>query len=339
MHKPLTKKRSLVFFLVPNFSMLPFSAAIETLRIANRMLGYEAYTWRLASTDGQKVYSSAGIALEVNTSLADERKYLGGESRPSMVLVCSGVYVEDFQNKSVNAWLREAYNRGIAVGSLCTGAHVLASAGLLTGKRCAIHWENLPGFSESFPQADVYADLYEIDGNIYTCAGGTASLDMMLNLIDQDFGENLVNRVCEQALTDRVRGPHDRQRLPLRARLGVQNAKVLSIIELMESNLSEPLSLLEIAESADLSRRQIERLFRQEMGRSPARYYLEIRLDRARHLLIQSSMPVVEVAVACGFVSASHFSKCYRELYNRSPQQERAERKLTIASSRTSVAA
>ncbi len=162
-------------------------------------------------------------------------------------------------------------------------------------------------------------------------AGGTASLDMMLNLIDQDFGENLVNRVCEQALTDRVRGPHDRQRLPLRARLGVQNAKVLSIIELMEGNLAEPLSLLELADSAGLSRRQIERLFRQEMGRSPARYYLEIRLDRARHLLVQSAMPVVEVAVACGFVSASHFSKCYRELYNRSPQQERADRKVTLA--------
>ena len=229
---------------------------------------------------------------------------------------------------------REAYNRGVAVGSLCTGAHVLAQAGLLTGKRCAIHWENLPGFAEAFPQAEVYADLYEIDSNIYTCAGGTASLDMMLNLIDQDFGENLVNRVCEQALTDRVRGPHDRQRLPLRARLGVQNAKVLSIIELMEKNLSEPLSLLDIAEGADLSRRQIERLFRQEMGRSPARYYLEIRLDRARHLLVQSSMPVVEVAVACGFVSASHFSKCYRELYNRSPQQERADRKLTLQMAR-----
>ncbi len=262
-HKQDVKKRSLVFFLVPNFSMLPFSAAIETLRIANRMLGYEAYTWRLASTDGQQVLSSSGIGIEVNSSLADERKHLGGENRPSMVLVCSGIYVEDFSNKSVNAWLREVYNRGIAVGSLCTGAHVLAQAGLLTGKRCAIHWENLPGFAEAFPQADVYADLYEIDSNIYTCAGGTASLDMMLNLIDQDFGENLVNRVCEQALTDRVRGPHDRQRLPLRARLGVQNAKVLSIIELMESHLAEPLSLLEIADHAGLSRRQIERLFRQ----------------------------------------------------------------------------
>ncbi|MBD9372678.1 GlxA family transcriptional regulator [Rhizobium sp. ARZ01] len=331
MTKTAAKKRSLVFFLVPNFTLLPLSAAIETLRIANRMLGYEAYNWRLSSADGQQVLSSSGIGIEVNSSLADERKYLGGENRPSMVLVCSGIDVEDFHNKSVNAWLREAYNRGVSVGSLCTGAHVLAQAGLLTGKRCAIHWENLPGFAEAYPQAEVYADLYEIDSNIYTCAGGTASLDMMLNLIDQDFGETLVNRVCEQALTDRVRGPHDRQRLPLRARLGVQNAKVLSIIELMENNLSEPLSLLEIAESADLSRRQIERLFRQEMGRSPARYYLEIRLDRARHLLVQSSMPVVEVAVACGFVSASHFSKCYRELYNRSPQQERADRKLTLA--------
>jgi hypothetical protein len=126
MNKQDVKKRSLVFFLVPNFSMLPFSAAIETLRIANRMLGYEAYTWRLASTDGQQVLSSSGIGIEVNSSLADERKHLGGENRPSMVLVCSGIYVEDFSNKSANAWLREVYNRGIAVGSLCTGAHVLA---------------------------------------------------------------------------------------------------------------------------------------------------------------------------------------------------------------------
>ncbi|WP_178126726.1 GlxA family transcriptional regulator [Agrobacterium rubi] len=320
--------------MVPEFTMLPFTAAVETLRIANRMLGYAAYEWRLASSDGQKVASSSGIALEANTSLAEERKSVSGENRPSMVLICSGIDIEQYNNKSVNAWLRESHNRGIAVGSLCTGAHVLAQAGLLNGKRCAIHWENLPGFSEAFPQVEVYADLYEVDGNIYTCAGGTASLDMMLNLIGQDFGENLVNRVCEQQLTDRVRNPHDRQRLPLRARLGVQNDKVLSIIELMESNLSEPLSLLDIADDADLSRRQVERLFRQEMGRSPARYYLEIRLDRARHLLVQSAMPVVEVAVACGFVSASHFSKCYREIYNRTPQQERAERKLVISASR-----
>jgi transcriptional regulator GlxA family with amidase domain len=320
-------KRCLVFFLVNEFTILPFTAAIEALRIANRMLGFQAYKWRLASADGQPVASSSGIEIGVSTSLAEERRMLSGADRPSMAIICSGINVERFNNKAVHAWLREAYNRNVQIGSLCTGAHILAQAGLLNGKRCAIHWENLPGFSEAFPEVEVYADLYEVDGNIHTCAGGTASLDMMLNLIGQDFDDNLVNRICEQALTDRVREQSDRQRLPLRARLGVQNAKVLSIIELMEKNLAEPLSLIEIADDAGLSRRQIERLFRQEMGRSPARYYLEIRLERARHLLVQSTLPVVEVAVACGFVSASHFSKCYREIYNRSPQQERAERR------------
>lgn len=324
-------KRTIVFFMVPNFSMIAFATAIEPLRIANRMLGFEAYRWRLASADGRAVTASSDIEIAANTSLDDERRNLIGENRPSMVFVCAGVNVETYQNKSALAWLRESYNRGISVGGLCTGAHILAAAGLLSGKRCAIHWENLPGFSETFPKAEVYADLFEIDSNLYTCAGGTAALDMMLKLIGDDFDENLVNRICEQALTDRVRKPHDRQRLPLRARLGVQNSKVLSIIEMMEACLTEPLSLLDVAGNVGLSRRQIERLFRQEMGRSPARYYLEIRLDRARHLLIQSSMPVVEVAVACGFVSASHFSKCYRELYGRSPQQERADRKQLMA--------
>ena len=318
--------RSFVFFLVPDFSMIAFATAIEALRLANRMLTYDSYKWRLASIDGAPVMASNGVVVDVNTSLEEERKMLSGRDRPSMVFVCSGVNVEKFNNKSVHGWIREEHNRGVAVGGLCTGAHILASAGLLSNRRCAIHWENLPGFSEAFPKADVYADLFEVDGNIYTCAGGTAALDMMLSLISEDHDENLINAICEQALTDRVRGPHDRQRLPLRARLGVQNTRILSIIELMEANLSEPLTLLEIADHAGLSRRQIERLFRQHMGRSPARYYLEIRLDRARHLLLQSALPVVEVAIACGFVSASHFSKCYRELYGRSPQQERAER-------------
>ncbi|MGE3364085.1 MAG: GlxA family transcriptional regulator, partial [Rhizobiaceae bacterium] len=306
--------------------MVAFATALEPLRIANRMLGYDAYKWRLASLDGQPVPGSNGVLCAVNTSLEDERRKMAGPDRPSMVIVCTGTNIERYSNKSTFAWLREEYNRGVAIGGLCTGAHVLAAAGLLSGKRCAIHWENLPGFAEAFPKANVFADLFEVDQNIYTCAGGTAALDMMLKLIGDDFDDSLVNRICEQVLTDRVRSPSDRQRLPLRARLGVQNSKVLTIIELMEANLSEPLSLLDIADHVGLSRRQIERLFRTEMGRSPARYYLEIRLDRARHLLIQSSLPVVEVAVACGFVSASHGSKCYRERDARSPQQERLDR-------------
>ena len=316
--------RSIVFYLVPNFSMIAFATAIEPLRIANRMLGEEFYQWRLSSMDGNPVYASNGVEVAVTSSLNQERHALSSSRRPSNTFFCSGLMVENAVNKSLFAYIRENKNSGVTIGGLCTAAFLLAAAGLLKGKRCAIHWENLPGFAENFPDVDVYADLYEMDGNIWTCAGGTAALDMMLSMIERDLGEDLVNRVCEQALTDRVRNPNDRQRLPLRARLGVQNAKVLSIIEFMEANIAEPLQLVEIAEYVGLSRRQIERLFQQYMGRSPARYYLEIRLDRARHLLMQSTMAVVDVAIACGFVSASHFSKCYREMYGKSPLQERS---------------
>ncbi len=307
--------------------MIAFASAVEAMRAANRMLGYQAYVWRTSSADGAPVEASSGISVAAQTSIEDERRMINGAERPTLYLVCGGTNIETYITKQLTGIVREEHMRGIAVGGLCTGAFVVAAAGLLSGKRCAIHWENLPGFQERFPKAEVFADLFEIDGSIHTCAGGTASMDMMLSLIAEDFDDDIVNRICEQMLTDRVRSSTDRQRLPLRARLGVQNGRVLEIIELMEAHLSEPLSLLEIAEHIGISRRQIERLFRQEMARSPARYYLEVRLDRARHLLIQSSLPVVEVAIACGFISASHFSKCYRELYQESPQQERAEHK------------
>ncbi|MCF6321114.1 MAG: GlxA family transcriptional regulator [Rhizobiaceae bacterium] len=318
-----TIQRSIVFYLVPNFSMIAFSTAIEPLRLANRILGTPSYSWHLTSYDGEAVTASNGVTVSVDNNLKQERATLASSRRPSMLLVCSGTNVEEHENKTLFAYLRENKNQGVIVGGLCTAAYLLASAGMLDNKRCAIHWENLPGFTERFPKVDVYADLYEMEDGVYTCAGGTASLDMMLSIIGADHDQELVNQVCEQALTDRVRNPGDRQRLPLRARLGVQNSKVLSIIEYMEANISEPLALVEIAAYVGLSRRQIERLFQNHMGRSPARYYLEVRLDRARHLLMQSPLPVVEVAIACGFISASHFSKCYRELYGKSPLQER----------------
>ncbi|MCL4153065.1 UNVERIFIED_CONTAM: hypothetical protein GTU68_023529 [Idotea baltica] len=243
-----------------------------------------------------------------------------------MVVVCSGIDVDQLETKHTKAMIRRLYRTGIAIGGLCTASWILADAGLLEDKQCAIHWENMPGFMEKFPNAHVHADLFEVDGRLYTCAGGTAALDMMLYIIAQDHAEPIINRICEQCLTDRVRSSSDRQRLPLRARLGVQNARLLSIIEMMEANISEPLALTEIADFSNLSRRQIERLFRQNLGRSPARYYSELRLDRARHLLLQSNLPIVDVAIASGFVSASHFSKCYRDQFGRSPQVERRER-------------
>lgn len=319
------KPHRVLFFLVPNFSMIAFSSAVEPLRLANRTMGTTAYEWIVASTDGKPVVASNGLSVGVDMSLDQVRQRALDDIKPEIILVCSGVQVDAFRNAQFDGWLRSMYRHGIAVGGLCTGAWLLAQAGLLEGRRCSIHWETLPAFAEKFPMAEVHADLCEIDKNIYTCAGGTAALDMMLHLIESHFGQTAVTQVCEMCMIDRIRSPRDRQRLPLQARLGLHHAKLLLIIELMEANVAEPLSLAEISEYCGLSRRQVERLFRRHLGRSPARYYLEIRIDRARHLLLQSNMPIVDVAIACGFVSASHFSKCYREMYGRSPQMERIQ--------------
>ena len=324
------KTRRVVFFLVPDFSMIAFSSAIEPLRLANRYAAQPLYEWTVVSNDGAPVRASNGVAVSADISLDNIRNETAVGIKPDMALVCAGLAVEKFSSPRLNGWLRSMSRANVAVGGLCTGAAVLADADLLDGKNCAIHWENLPGFAERYPTANVHADLFEIDENIYTCAGGTAALDLMLHLIGEQQGEQLQTKVCEGALTDRVRNPQDRQRLPLRARLGVFNTKLLMIIELMEANISEPLTLAELSKYAGLSRRHIERLFQSNLGRSPARYYLEIRLERARNLLIQSSMPVVEVAVACGFVSASHFSKCFREMYGRSPQMERVQMAMAV---------
>jgi transcriptional regulator GlxA family with amidase domain len=215
--------------------------------------------------------------------------------------------------------------QGAAIGGVCTAAWILAEAGLLNERKCAIHWENLPGFAERFPEVDVQSVLFEADQNIYTSAGGTSSLDMMLHLIGATHGEELVTSICDQCLIDRIRRPDDRQRLPIGARVGVQNPRLLRIIELMEANITEPLKLAEISRQSKISRRHVERLFDHHMGRSPARYYLDVRLERARQLLRHSNLPIVEVAIASGFVSASHFSKRYRERYEISPQADRRE--------------
>ncbi|MEP0520634.1 MAG: GlxA family transcriptional regulator [Hyphomicrobiales bacterium] len=306
--------------------MIAFTTAIEPLRIANRFVECAPYTWKIVSVDGNPVRASNNLEISVDGSLDEVANLVNLQDRPDMVVICSGLDVECLEIKHTKAMIRKLFRTGSNIAGLCTAAWVLADAGLLEGKKCAIHWENMPGFIEKFPNSEVHADLFEVDGKIYTCAGGTAALDMMLYIISQAHEESVINRICEQCLTDRVRSATDRQRLPLRARLGVQNSKLLSIIEMMEANISEPLALTEIADEAHLSRRQIERLFRQNLGRSPARYYSELRLDRAKHLLLQSNLPIVDVAIASGFVSASHFSKCYRDQFGKSPQVERREK-------------
>src|SRR5215468_6796543 len=304
------------FVLIPNFSMIAFTSAIEPLRLANRAAGRELYSWRLLSGDGKPVAASNRIVLQVEGDI-ERASGLG------TVILCSGIDAHLFQDRSLFAGLRRLDRQGADIGALCTGSHVLARAGLLDGYRCTIHWENIAAFTEDFPDIEVTSELFEVDRNRFTCSGGTAALDMMLNLIARQHGHEVAAAVSDQFMHERIRDEHDQQRMALPARLGVRHPKLMSVIKLMEENLEEPHDRAKLAKSAGLSSRQLERLFRKYLNRSPARYYVELRLNRARLLLLQTNMPVIDVALACGFVSASHFSKCYRDFFGKTPRKER----------------
>ncbi len=305
------------FLLIPNFSMLAFASAIEPLRSANRMSDKTLFEWVIASENGESIMASNGVEVAANGDLDDL-------STCRMVFACGGLDIQRNISKNLINTLRLVERRGVAIGAICTGTYLLAIAGLLDGRRCTIHWENHDGLVEEFPELEVTKDLFEIDGDRVTCSGGTASLDMILHLIAQAHGTGLATMVSEQFIHDRIRDSHDRQRMELRSRLGVSHPKLLSVVAEMEANLEDPLPQTEIARRTALSTRQLERLFRKYLNTTPTRYYLNLRIARARHLLRQTSLSILSVALACGFVSASHFSKCYRETYGRTPRAERA---------------
>jgi len=305
------------FYLVPEFPMMAFAAAIEPLRAANRLSGETLFGWRLFSRDGDPVRASNGIDIAVGGSI-------GEDAALDLLLVCAGTPDAGARDRPLAQWLRGLVRGGAAIGGISLGAYPLAHAGLLDGRRCALHWENLAVFAEQFPRVRTTTDIFVIDGSRYTCSGGTAGLDMMLQLITDRNGRALANDVSEQFIHPRIRGTQDRQRMAIQARLGVANQKLIAAIGLMESTADEPRDVQQIAADVGLSPRQLERLFAKYLHASPSRHYLEMRLDRARELLLQTAKPILDVAVACGFASASHFSRCYRAVYGHKPSDERA---------------
>ncbi|MBY8975002.1 GlxA family transcriptional regulator [Rhodobacteraceae bacterium NNCM2] len=308
--------KEFVFLLTPMFSMLAFAAAIEPLRMANRMMRSELYTWRLVSDGGEAVTCSNGSVLEVDGPLEPV-------TRGNAVVVCTGLELDKAASRNVITWLRKQARLGVEIGAVCTGADLLARAGLLTNKKCSIHWENHAAFTENYPEIELSNLIYCVDDDTFTCAGGTASTDMMLHLIARDQGPDLGSLIADGLIHTHVRSEANEQRLSVPARIGVRHPKLVTVIQTMEQSTEEPISPSNLAKSVNMSTRQLERLFRRYLDRSPKRYYMELRLEKARNLLLQTNMSVINVALACGFTSPSHFSKCYRAHYNRTPYRER----------------
>ena len=314
--KPVLKTRRFVFVLLDNFTLLSFASALECLRIANRMIGGPAYSWMLIGDGGNMASCSAGTEFKLDADLIEL-------NREDKVLVCGGIDVQKATTKRIISWLRREARRGLVLGGLCTASYSLAKAGLLDGKRATIHWENQDSFAEEFEEVTLTKSVFVVDGNRLTTAGGTSSIDLMLKLIADDYGEEIANLVADQQIYSSIRTDQDTQRLSVPTRIGVRHPKLSMVIQKMEQNIEEPISPSALAKEVGMSTRQLERLFRRYLNRSPKRYYMELRLQKARNLLMQTDMSVINVALACGFASPSHFSKCYRAHYDTTPYRER----------------
>ena len=276
------------FFLVPNFTMMAFTSAIEPLRLANQVTEKPLYAWQLYSRDGQPVSASNGVEVRVDEAFVHARDL-------SAAILCAGNGVQTLDHRDAIVALRRLTSFGTALGAVCTGTYVLAKAGLLDGYQSTIHWENQAALLSEFPDLDVTTELFEIDRNRFTCAGGTAAADMMLSIIARDHGPALATAVTDQLIHHRIRDATERQRMDLRTRLGVAHPRLLAVVARMEETIETPLSCADLAAEAGVSPRQLERLFAKYLGHSPTRHYLGVRLDRARFLLQQTSQPILSV--------------------------------------------
>ncbi|WP_293572699.1 GlxA family transcriptional regulator [Phaeobacter sp.] len=305
------------FLLIEEFSHLAFSCAVEPLRIANLVSEQELYAWSFASENGETATCSNGSVTLVHSRF-DEIE------RCDHLFALSGINMRKHVTKPLLTALRRAKSRGVAVGALCSGAWILAEGGLLDELQAAIHWEYHDSFMEAFPEVNLVRNVFVADEKHMTASGGTATADLMLHLIERDHGNDLAVSVADQMVYNAVRNATAEQRVSLQSRNGMRNAHLVHAIQRMKETIETPVSPSVIATELGISTRQLERLFGKYLNSSPKKYYTEIRLERARNLLVQTEASVTDIALSCGFESPGHFSRVYKAAYGVTPVLQRS---------------
>ncbi len=296
--------------------MIPFSCVVDSMRTANRLSETTLYQWHFFAPDSEPVASSSGITVPTRP--------LHQAQDLETLVICAPNTAQYFDNPSTLKFLKSLDKQGVNLGSVSSGSFILAKASLLDHCRCTIHWENIPVFKEMYPQLDVAFSLYEIDNRRFTCSGGTAALDMMLKLIEIQYGRILAQKISQQFHHDRIRTTNDSQQMADRIDLAMSAPKLIDVIHLMESNIEIPLSLPTIADQCSLSLRQIERLFHKYRDVTPSQYYLSLRLLHAKQLLLNTNNSVIDISIATGFETQSYFTACYRKYFGSSPRTHRS---------------
>ncbi|VCU61364.1 Transcriptional regulator, AraC family [Tritonibacter mobilis] len=305
-----------VFALVEDFTHMALSCAVDPLRIANLISGQTLYRWSFASENGETARASNDSVTLVHH---------GFDSLPDCdrLFVITGIHMKEKDTSLLLSALRRERARGTQIGALCSGAYVLAKAGFLDGMQAAIHWDYHDSFMEAFPEVNLVRNVFVADEKHVTASGGTATADLMLHLIERDHGYDLSVAVADQMVYNAVRNATAAQRVSLQSRNGMRNTHLAKAIQIMHDNIESPISPSLIAQQLCISTRQLERLFGKYLNSSPKKYFMEMRLERARHLLLQSEASITEVAMACGFESPGHFSRVYRSTFGVTPMLQR----------------
>ena len=311
---------SVTFMLIEQFSMLSVASAVEPLRSANRLLGREAYRWRLISHDGLPVAASNGLTVTVEGALGDD-------APTDFLFVCAGLDADPPYRTRLNAGLQRAARGGVVLGSLSAGTLILARAGLLDGYASTIHWEFQPAFEEEFPELETSPGLYVIDRDRWTGSGGITGMDMMLGLIERDHGAALSRSVGNQFQIDQIRNATVHQRPGHLERMETLPDPLQQAVNLMLSNIEEPMRMDELAEACGLNLRRMERMFNAHLDAAPGQFYRRLRLEKARDLLLHTNLPTLEVACLTGFSSSSHFAMAFQRQFGMRPSEARRDRR------------
>jgi transcriptional regulator GlxA family with amidase domain len=312
----------IAFILVEQFSLFALACVSEPLRVANRLAGKKLFEFSFISEDGKPVTASNNIAFNTQYSTAN------CPTDYQTFIVVSGFDPLVHASKSLLAELRRLATQGVSLGGVDTGAQILIKAGVMTGLRATMHWEAATSFQEDNPNADILQERFLIEDNRVSSAGGISSLDMMLSIIAANNGQSLALDVAEQFTYNRIQSADDSQRMNIRTRLMTSNRKLIKAAGIMEKNLNKNLSIKEIAAQVAISQRELERLFALKLHTSPKRYYRKMRLERARRLLRQTDLSVLDVSIACGFSSAAYLSAIYKQEFNIQPSKDRNEQQV-----------
>lgn len=315
----MSASQHIVFALVEDFTHMAFACAVDPLRIANLISGETLYHWSYASLDGETAKSSDNTRFDVQHRF---------DALPECdrVFVLSGIGMQSKDHSVLlRALRRKARLTNTSIGALCSGSWVLAIGGFLNGRDASIHWEFHDSFMEKFPEVNLLRNVFVADAKHPTASGGTATADLMLHLIAQDHGRDLSVAVADQMVYNAVREATAAQKVSLQSRNGMRNPHMAAAIARMEQHLEDPISPAVIAAELGISVRQLERLFGKYLNSSPKKYYMEMRLERARHLLVQTEMSIIDVALSCGFESPGHFSRVYRTAFGCTPMMQRGQ--------------